>query len=352
MAVLPPLPLATFILLAPILYHFSSPPALSVVILYAHSASIIIWLTSIPEIRLLLQTVLGFSSGRALSHSPSEMYGLQHTLYNIDVSPQGYWFNMGLWDEKNMVFADGCRALVHKVIDALGGQDKVRNTRVLDVGFGCGDSCFMMAEEYGCNVVGITIEDSQYEIAQGRLLKLTDTLNSKINLLKGSATDLSKLLNPKDKFDIIVAVDCAYHFDTRWSFLRSSLGHLSHSGQIGLFDVAIQPNAFNHPLKRWLFDKICSGGNIPVQNMVNADEYEAKLQEIGYVDIHIERIDVERVYGGLARFLKQHAANLTEAGLELSFGNYNRLITVAKVLDLLCWGKWIEPVVVTAKKPM
>lgn len=178
-----------------------------------------------------------------------------------------------------------------------------------------------------------------------------DALKSKVHLLKGSATDLSKLLKTQDKFDIIIAVDCAYHFDTRWTFLRSSLDYLSNTGQVGLFDVAIQPNAFNHPFKRWLFEKICSGGNIPVQNMVSADEYEAKLQEMGYVDIHVERIDADRVYGGLARFLKQHAANLTEAGLELSFGNYNRLITVAKVLDLLCWGKWVEPVVVTAKKP-
>jgi hypothetical protein len=59
------------------------------------------------------------------------MYGLQHTLYNIDVSPQAYWFNMGLWDEQNMVFADACRALVHKVMDALDGQNKMRNSRVL-----------------------------------------------------------------------------------------------------------------------------------------------------------------------------------------------------------------------------
>jgi cyclopropane fatty-acyl-phospholipid synthase-like methyltransferase len=192
----------------------------------------------------------------------------------------------------------------------------------------------------------------QYKIAQGRLQESKDSLKSKVNLLNGSATNLSKLLGPQDKFDIIIAIDCAYHFDTRWSFIRSSLDYLSNQGQIGLFDVAIQPNALNHPFKRWLFEKICSGGNIPIQNMVNADEYEAKLQEMGYVDIRIERVHVDRVYGGLARFLRRHAANLNDAGLELSFGNYNRLITVAKLLELLCWGKWIEPLIVTAKKPM
>lgn len=131
MAVFPPIPLATFILSAPILYHLFNAYALSVIILYAHSACIVIWLTSIPEIRLLLQTILGFPSGGAISHSPNEMYGLQHTLYNIDVSPQAYWFNMGLWDEQNMGFAEACRALVQKVMDALDDRNKMRNSRVL-----------------------------------------------------------------------------------------------------------------------------------------------------------------------------------------------------------------------------
>jgi hypothetical protein len=234
----------------------------------------------------------------------------------------------------------------------------------------------MLAQEYRCNVTvrafaehifgewpcicnvyltiilqGITIEGSQYELAQARLQGPYAHLQSTVCLLKGSATELASLFDADRKFDIIVAIDCSYHFDTRWSFLTSSLKVLSAHGQIGLFDVAIQPQAFDKTYKRWIFEKICSAGTIPLQNMVNADEYEAKLRELGFTDIQITRIDVDNVYGGLARFLKRHAASWSNAGLDLSFSNYNRLFTVARLLELLCWGKWIEPVIVTARKP-
>jgi hypothetical protein len=131
MAVFPPAPLATVILSAPILYYFCSHHTLSGVILYVHSVCVTIWLTSIPEIRLLLQTFLGFPSSKPISHSRNEMYGLQNTLYNIDISPKGLWFNMGFWDGQNLQFSEACRALVHKVIDGLGGQENVHNARAL-----------------------------------------------------------------------------------------------------------------------------------------------------------------------------------------------------------------------------
>jgi len=297
----------------------------------------------------LLQNILGFSSGKGLSLS-GEMYGLQHTVYNLKPLPQTYWFNMGLWDGSNQTFADACRNLVHKVMSELGGHAQVDNSRLLDVGYGCADSCFLLAEDYGCNVSGVTIEQSQYELAKDRLQKNYAHLQPRVHLLKGSAAELPTLFGADQKFDIIVAIDCAYHFNTRWSFMASGLNVLADHGQIGLFDVAIQPNALEQPYKRWLFEKICSAGDVPPQNMVDADQYEAKLREIGYTDIHITRIDVDRVYGGLARFLKQHAEAWSNAGLEPTFGNYNRLVTVAHFLELLCWGKWIEPVIVTGKK--
>lgn len=130
MAVRPPLPLTAFLLGGPILYYLYSNLAVSTIIIYAHSFCVAIWLCSIPEIRLLLQNILGFSSGKGLSLS-GEMYGLQHTVYNLKPLPQTYWFNMGLWDGSNQTFADACRNLVHKVMSELGGHAQVDNSRLL-----------------------------------------------------------------------------------------------------------------------------------------------------------------------------------------------------------------------------
>jgi hypothetical protein len=123
---------------------------------------------------------------------------------------------------------------------------------------------------------------------------------------------------------------------------------LSPSGRIGLFDVAVQPNAFSNPYKRHIFDRICALANIPIANMVDHEEYEARLRDIGYTDIQIIRIDVDEVYGGLSRFLKRQGTAYLTAGLDLGLGNHIRFFTVAYVMDLLCWCKWIEPIIVTA----
>lgn len=90
-------------------------------------------------------------------------------------------------------------------------------------------------------------------------------------------------------------------------------------------------------------------GNLPVANLVDHEEYEARLRHIGYTDIQIVRIDVNTVYGGLSRFLKRQGTAYLDAGLDLSLGNHVRFFIVAYIMDFLCWCKWIEPIIVTAK---
>ncbi|KAJ2962533.1 hypothetical protein NQZ79_g2391 [Umbelopsis isabellina] len=223
-----------------------------------------------------------------------------------------------------------------------------------DVGFGCGDSCFMLAEEYNYQVTVRKLNVPQcyhFEIAQRRLQDQYSHLDKSIQLIKGSATDLTIIFKNSPPFQSIVAIDCAYHFDTRWTFLNQCARLLTPNGRIGLFDVAIQPNAFSLPYKRRIFDKICSLGNIPVANLVDHEEYEARLRHIGYTDIQIVRIDVNTVYGGLSRFLKRQGTAYINAGLDLGLGNHVRFFIVAYIMDLLCWCKWIEPIIVTAKAP-
>lgn len=344
---LPPPVISVILVTAPIIYHFCSHYAYSIIIIYTHAFILSIWLCSIAEFRLLCQELLGLGPGKSTTGSENDMYGLQHTLYNVQVVPETFWFNMGYWNSDTQSFAQACQLLVRKVMTQMGKHQQ--KGRILDVGFGCGDSCFMMAEEYDYQVTGITIESSQFEIAQRRLQDQYSHLNKSVQLIKGSATDLTTIFKNTPPFDNIIAIDCAYHFDTRWTFLNQCVRLLAPNGRIGLFDVAIQPNAFSHPYKRRIFDKICSMGNLPVANLVDHEEYEARLRHIGYTDIQIVRIDVNTVYGGLSRFLKRQGTAYLDAGLDLSLGNHVRFFIVAYIMDFLCWCKWIEPIIVTAK---
>jgi hypothetical protein len=170
---LPPPLISVFLVLAPVIYWFCSQYAYSIIILYAHAFTLSIWLCSVAEIRLLCQQLLGFTPGKSRTSSDNGMYGLQHTLYNVHLVPETFWFNMGYWDNNTETFAQACRALVRKVMTQMGshhhssrilGNANIRslckslfvcrevNNSVIDVGFGCGDSCFMLAEGYNYQV--------------------------------------------------------------------------------------------------------------------------------------------------------------------------------------------------------
>jgi hypothetical protein len=45
----------------------------------------------------------------------SEIYGLRHLLFNLELPPKTLWFNMGLWNKESMSFPEACENLVHAV---------------------------------------------------------------------------------------------------------------------------------------------------------------------------------------------------------------------------------------------
>lgn len=102
------------------------------------------------------------------------------------------------------------------------------------------------------------------------------------------------------KFDSILALDCAYHFETRQEFLRQSFRQLEPGGRVALADIcfAHTPNSALAFLLSRVF------GVLRKENMVTIEEYTQHLLEIGYEDVEIEDI-TEFVFPGFRSFLKQ-----------------------------------------------
>ncbi|OBZ82145.1 Erythromycin 3''-O-methyltransferase, partial [Choanephora cucurbitarum] len=145
----------------------------------------------------------------------SELYGLRNLLVNLELPPKSAWFNMGLWDRPNLNYSQACQNLVREVTEQCAIQP---NSSILDVGFGCGDSCLFLAEHYQSKVKGITNEQSQLTVANKRI---PDHLKEQIALILGSADDLSTYTS-SEKHDAVLSIDSAYHFNTRWDFLRNA----------------------------------------------------------------------------------------------------------------------------------
>lgn len=117
---LPPPVISVILVTAPIIYHFCSHYAYSIIIIYTHAFILSIWLCSIAEFRLLCQELLGLGPGKSTTGSENDMYGLQHTLYNVQVVPETFWFNMGYWNSDTQSFAQACQLLVRKVMTQMG----------------------------------------------------------------------------------------------------------------------------------------------------------------------------------------------------------------------------------------
>ncbi|KAG0186815.1 hypothetical protein DFQ28_007277 [Apophysomyces sp. BC1034] len=255
---------------------------------------------------------------------------------------------MGLWDESTTKFPEACEKLVHAVMDKIPIKE---NNHILDVGYGCGDSSFLFADFYQCKVTGITNEAAQWEISQKRLETQYNHLQNRITFVHGSADTLDTIVG-QQCFDHVISIDSAYHYCTRWDFLRRAYQHLKPDGSIGLFDLTLHPQLAQRmtPTKKWFLAVLCRAIGIPVANLVVADEYRDRLFALGYKDVNIESIDRKRVFGGLVHALKTQHERCHIFNVGTSIDEHVFMAVVCWMFGLLASHRWLTPVLVSAKR--
>lgn len=102
------------------------------------------------------------------------------------------------------------------------------------------------------------------------------------------------------EFDSILALDCAYHFDTRRAFLFQSFQRLAPGGRVALADLcfSVSPG----PLLTLFLSGVLR--TMPRSNMVTKGQYIQEMNEIGYEDVEVEDI-TPFVFPGFRNFLKR-----------------------------------------------
>ncbi|KAI7895598.1 S-adenosyl-L-methionine-dependent methyltransferase [Mucor mucedo] len=273
----------------------------------------------------------------------NEIYGLRHLLFNLELPPKTLWFNMGLWDKPGLSFPQACENLVHKVAQFINIKPM---SSVLDVGFGCGDSCIVFAEQYQSQVTGITNELSQWRIAKERV----STLPSKINVLHGSADTLDKHVS--STFDYIISIDSAYHYNTRWNFIQAAFKHLNEGGVLGLYDLCIDPDLYASvtPIKRQILKLVCQAVHIPLENLVTPEEYEKRVEDAGYKKVDMVCLDRMLVFGGLSQSFHTQYETTQKYGIGMSLSNRMTLKVSGFLFGLLATRSWLVPVLIKAEK--
>lgn len=186
------------------------------------------------------------------------------------------------------------------------------NKHRIDVGHGCGDSLLLLLSHPDIPrpdlVHGITSLPEHHRRSQARVDQLLSSeprsvARPQVELFAGDAVWRLEERHPlstesSQLFDIVLALDCAYHFNTRRKFLSQSFSHLRPGGRIALADICFKSPPSG--VVTWLLSKILRA--MPRANVQSKLDYVAEMEALGYADVTMEDI-TEDVFPGFVRFL-------------------------------------------------
>ncbi len=215
---------------------------------------------------------------------------------------RGLWLNLGYWREARTL-DDACVAMADLLAER---SDMTSADRVLDVGFGFADQDLHWAQTQAPRAItGLNITASQVAVARARVAALG--LNDRIDLREGSATAMPL---PDAAFDVVTALECAFHFRTRERFFAEAFRVLRPGGRLVVADILPMPQAsdWGVRLKQRLSWFLVAGKfPIPPENLYTCDEYVTRLAACGFTGVRVDSIRNE-VYGPLHRYLAQDPA--------------------------------------------
>lgn len=206
------------------------------------------------------------------------LYELLATHNNL--AEQSLYLNLGYWAEAESYDA-ACQALAEKLGAAaeLGPGD-----RVLDCGFGFGDQDAFWLERFSPHsITGLNVTPLQVTTARQRFP------DARLDFRQGSATDMPF---EASQFEKVMALESAFHFQTRDDFFREARRVLVPGGRLSTADIVrgdAQPG---------LLARLAQFGGralwqMPKANLYPGEEYERQLGAAGFVDISIDAIGAQ-----------------------------------------------------------
>lgn len=299
-------------------------------------------------------------ASRARRKSVSEnkdMYGLKHRILNYeDPLHDSLWLNMGYWKEAH-TFIGACEDLA----DLAARAAHVRpQSRIFEAGSACGDSSFHLLTAFRADhVFAVTLEPVQHYAALNRARQLK--LDRGVTFLFGDAVEPNDWTPTpihawENTFDSAVSIDAAYHFRTREAFLKLCLERvLKPGGHVGLADIVAGPGfpEYFHserPMAKAVFEKVFEAVQFPLENLWHGvDEYTAKLEELGYVDVSVKDIS-DDVFPGFVQFLDRFQRTLRPSGFE----ERAEVFYFAFIREIIRWmaeRKILRFVIASGRKP-
>ena len=263
------------------------------------------------------------------------IYGNAHPL-----GEESRYANLGYWRGKPASLDKACEALASLVGEAaaLGPGDLV-----LDAGCGLGEQDVFWVRRFGPRrIVGINLAAGQVARARRRIEDLG--LAGRIEVREGSATAIPF---EAASFDKVVALESAFHFDSRADFFEAAWRVLRGGGRLVTTDIL--PLARRQGgLAGCLSEAVAAlFWGIPWTNLYPRRVYADRLLAAGFEDVMVASIR-GHVFGPFSRYL---ARRLREPGalsrLDPVFAAYWQAIAATGGLAFQGW----DYVLAVARKP-
>lgn len=264
-------------------------------------------------------------------------YALDHALLNLQLPPPTMWMNMGWWDTTTSTLPEASENLLRRLLQA---ADIPTGSRILDLGFGCGDQSLVLQRSFEYS--GITLSSVQFDTAQRRLPHGSDIFCG--DAARPEMWPDKLVQKTGESTDWVLALDCMYHFRPSREGTVRVAGQKLQAG-LAAFDLFRAQD-----VSRWqmaLLRVVCWMADLPWANMCTAEEYRDMLVKVGgYADVEIEDISAN-VYAGLAGFIKKRDRDLKDIGVSGGVGRYTG---AAKLFGWLGTTGLIRACLVVARK--
>jgi len=171
----------------------------------------------------------------------------------------GYWEEPAAADGSPQDYARAAECLCRRVCDAAQIQDGMA---ILDVGCGFGGTICSLNERFAnLDLVGVNIDQRQLEQARK---KFQPQHGNRARFLEA---DAGRLPFPADSFDVILAVEAIFHFESRDRFFAEAGRVLKPAGRLALSDFVPPEEA------------------VPTLRAFNTSTNEAARRAYGKIDI-------------------------------------------------------------------